>query len=175
MNSLFVGTISLHVTWTYVRGTDGAHGVSPGCSYWQYPTLCASWGPLLVCVRACSSWVSSAFRVSWRFSADISAVLMAPIASERNAEKPTSIPAFAPLTVVRRRKFGECVKSVDDERADFPPGCVLCSAGCLQLSPTVRSGASGRTAQMLLALFPSLTAPFLFSRAEKSQDAPSAC
>lgn len=57
----------------------------------QYPALCASLG-LLVCVRACSSWLGSGFRVSCKFSADTSAVLMTPAASDRK-EKPTSIPA----------------------------------------------------------------------------------
>lgn len=60
----------------------------------QYPALCVSLMLLVLCVSACSSWLGSGFRVSCRFSADTSAILMAPTASERREEKPTSMPAF---------------------------------------------------------------------------------
>lgn len=61
----------------------------------QYPALCVSLGLLLVCVRACSSWLSSLLRLSCKFSADTSAVLIAPTASVRKEDKPPSIPAFS--------------------------------------------------------------------------------
>lgn len=88
------------ITWTktYVKEVKNTvYGKSPIRVLWvillQYPALCVSLGLLLDCVRACSSWLSSVFRVSCKFSADTSAALMAPTASERKV-KPTSIPAF---------------------------------------------------------------------------------
>lgn len=73
----------------------------------QYPALCVSFGLPLACVRACSSWLSSGFRVSCKLSAEASIVLTAPAASDRKEGKPRSIPAAVPtaaLLEIHRRK-----------------------------------------------------------------------
>lgn len=61
----------------------------------QYRALCASSGPLLLLVRACSSCCSPVARLSCRFSADTRAVLTASAASKRKYDSLASMPALS--------------------------------------------------------------------------------
>lgn len=156
----------------------------------QYPSLCVSWGLLFVSVRACSSWLSSLFRDSCKFSADTSAVLMAPTASERREDKPTSIPS--PLN--KHYTYSVCVcvcvsrpqpKLTGFQAEEWKRAVVItflqavCPGfiySCLPVSfITVKAGKSGKTAQAPLALCLSFTSSSSsLGQKKKSQDAPSA-